>query len=218
LHTKGDRTEKLNILLAYSLLIFLVIAGFTLNHSSPINNKNEQEHTSTPVRLINILDKPENSYEQISQSALSPLNQLPKQSLSWPALQTIGPGVTSSNPELKIYENDPSTDQPTSLQVIDWSTGGPILPGQNRSTSPVYFRNEGSVPIQVAFSASNWAFKNSRGSPLSTDYQKYFTISWNYDDSTINAGQTIPVIFTLTVDSNINDFVAFSFDLIVTAY
>ena len=49
-------------------------------------------------------------------------------------------------------------------------------------------------------------------------YQRYFTLTWNYDNSTIAVNEVKPVIFTLSISSNITDVATFSFDIIVTMY
>ena len=215
---------KLNKLLAYSVIIFVVISGFGLTHFYP------SDHVQHGEQIIVSLDANESNSQPKSNSAVVPKNLPPKTNAFENApsstssttvtteSQNFGSGITSPNPDLSIYENDPTKEQPRHLRAIDWSTDGPIIPGQSRNSSVVYLRNEGSTPLNVSFSVANWAFKNLAGSSLSTDYQQYFLIKWNWSNSTMAVNQTILVIFTLTVASSITDVATFSFDIIMTAY
>ena len=127
-------------------------------------------------------------------------------------------GLTS-NPELGVYRFDPSKSPSQTLQVIDWTADGLLEPGQARNSPPVYFRNEGQMSGNLLLSTSNWIFKGMQNNSLSQEiYQRYFTLTWNYDNSTIAVNEVKPVIFTLSISSNITDVTTFSFDIIVTIY
>jgi hypothetical protein len=126
-------------------------------------------------------------------------------------------GLTS-NPELGVYRYDPSKSQSQTLQVIDWTADGLLEPGQARNSPTTYFRNEGQMSRNLLLSTSNWIFKGMQNNSLSQEYQRYFTLTWNYDNSTIAVNEIKPVIFTLSVSSNITDVTNFSFDIIVTMY
>ena len=218
-----ETSVKLNTLLAYSVIIFVVISGFGLTHFYP------SDHVQHGEQIVS-LDAIESNSKPKSNSAVVPKNIPPKtnsfgnapsstSSTNTPIeSQNFGSGITSPNPELSIYENDPTKEQPRHLQAIDWSTNGSIIPGQSRNSSTVYLRNEGSSPFNEALSTVNMSFKNLAGTSLSTHYQQYFTITWNCNNSTMAVNQTIPVIFTLAVALNITDVSTFSFDIIVTAY
>jgi hypothetical protein len=82
----------------------------------------------------------------------------------------------------------------------------------------VYFVNEGSVPITMNVSTSKWAFEDVHGNSLNEteNYSRYFSLTWDYDNSTIAVRETRPVTFSLTVSASIIDVATFSFDLIVT--
>ena len=84
-----------------------------------------------------------------------------------------------SNLKLSVYSVDPFTNQFQPLTGIDWSGEGPILPGQSRNSSRVYFRNEGDLPVTLYLSASGWIFEDSVGRVLAQDYQRYFSLSWD---------------------------------------
>ena len=215
---------KLNTLLAYSVMIFILIVGFGFTRFYP------SDHVQHREQKIVSLDAIESNSQPKSNSAVVPKNLPPKtnsfgnapsstsSTTATSESQNFGSGITSPNLDLSIYANDPTKEQPRHLQAINWSTNGPIIPGQSRNSSVVYLRNEGSTPLNVSFSVANWAFKNLAGSSLSTDYQQYFSIKWNWSNSTMAVNQTILVIFTLTVASSITDVATFSFDIIMTAY
>jgi hypothetical protein len=86
--------------------------------------------------------------------------------------------------------------------TINWGT---LDPGSQKAFT-VYIRNEGSSAITLSQSASNW-------NPSSAS--NYLTLTWNYNDQTINAGSSIQVTMTLTASSSITGITNFSFDLIL---
>jgi hypothetical protein len=86
----------------------------------------------------------------------------------------------------------------------------------SRNSSKVYLRNEGNVPITLFLSTSDWAFQDVTGKALTQNCQQYFTLTWNYDNSTIAMNETRPITFTLALSPNITNVAAFSFSLVVT--
>jgi hypothetical protein len=127
-----------------------------------------------------------------------------------------GSSQQSNSPPLGVYNNEPSGSQFETMSAIDWSADGPILPGQSRNSSAVYFRNEGDAPVTLSFSSSAWSFKDYTGKSLSQDYRQYFSLAWDYDNSTLQVGEVKAVVFTLSVAPGIVDVATFSFDLMVT--
>ena len=219
-------------------MIFVVMVGCGITYFHPDVNsfpknsaKIEQQTIVLPVPIISNLDQGKNG----SQSAVVPIESPPKtpffenapsstsSSSSSATTNTgdsgrIGSGVASPSSDLSIYAGDPAKGSTQHLQSIDWSIGGPITPGQSRVSSTVYLRNEAATSLNVVLSTANWAFKTLAGTNLSSDYGKYFTLTWDYDNSTIAVNQVVPVVFTLVVASNIVDVATFSFDIIVTTY
>lgn len=135
-----------------------------------------------------------------------------------PVTITFSPAV-GSNPasELKlgIYKNDPSKSQPQPLETINWSANGPIVFGQKINSS-AYFRNEGNEKITLYLSTSDWILRDSAGKVLPQNYSQYFTITWDYDNTTINVNETRQITLTLAVSPNLKDVSTFSFELVVT--
>jgi hypothetical protein len=115
-----------------------------------------------------------------------------------------------------VYIIAPFNNQIQPLTAIDWSADGPIMPGQTRNSSRVYFFNEGSAPITLYVSTSKWTFKDASGKSLDENYSRFFSLTWDYDNSTIAIGETRPVTFSLTVSARIIDVATFSFDIVVT--
>ena len=137
-----------------------------------------------------------------------------------PIIVTPSTPVTStqpvSNPKLSAYSVDPFTNQSKPLTGIDWSSERPILPGQTRNSSQIYFKNEGDMPVTLYLSTSGWIFEDSAGRVLAQDYRQYFSLSWDYDNSTVAVNEMKPVTFTLTISPAVVDVVRFSFEIGVT--
>jgi len=201
------------------VVIVLVAAGgllyFQSNHDSLLPGKPklmqnqfmplwENDTASDSSNATNSFPSP----DSVSQGA----SQITSNSQSSPVS-----GLTS-NPELGVYRYDPSKSPSQTLQVIDWTADGLLEPGQARNSPTIYFRNEGQMSRNLLLSTSNWIFKGMQNNSLSQEYQRYFTLTWNYDNSTIAVNEIKPVIFTLSVSSNITDVTNFSFDIIVTMY
>ena len=117
---------------------------------------------------------------------------------------------------LGIYGSDPSVGIPEPFAAINWSAYGPIKPGESIRASVVYLRNEGDRPVSLYLSSSGWVFRDSSGAVLAKDYEQYFSLGWDYNDSKMSVGEVVPVRFTLTVSPSIRDVSVFSFDLVVT--
>jgi len=90
----------------------------------------------------------------------------------------------------------------TVLHEISWGT---LDPGESRSFN-AWVKNTGNDAQKLILWTEGW-------NPTSA--QDSITLMWNYDNSWIGAGASIPVVFTLSVDPNITDIVNFSFDILV---
>jgi hypothetical protein len=105
-------------------------------------------------------------------------------------LQTVG---------VEVYTDSTLTSEVT---TISW---GVLSPGTQRNFS-MYVHNEGSTPITLSHSVSNWNPSNAAA---------YMTLKWNYSGQTLGAGQGLQVTLTLTVSSGISGIDNFSFDITV---
>ena len=196
----------------------LVAAGglyFQSNHDSyPSGKSTLMQNQLMPIWENNTVTDSANATDPLflPDSVSQGASQITSSSQSSPVS-----GLTS-NPELGVYRYDPSKNPSQTLQMIDWTADGLLEPGQARNSPTIYFRNEGQMPGNLLFSTSNWVLKGLQNNSLSQEYQRYFTLTWNYDNSTINVTEIRPIIFTLSISSNIRDVATFSFDIIVTMY
>lgn len=216
---------KFSIEVSCSILAFVIIIGFWLANYpvfSSTRNGNPSLHgvqlfaapdynpyAPQPTKALAI---PDGSFQNATQQENSTPGTFSKSEAT-----TTNSGINTPNLAIGLYESNPTQGNPVLVKSINWSTNGPIIPGQSPHSSTIYLRNEGTAPITVNLFTANWAFTNSTGSSLSIDYQQYFTINWDYNNSSIPANQVIPIIFTLTVAANITNVATFSFDIIVTA-
>ncbi len=133
------------------------------------------------------------------------------------AQKTLKESSIASSSTVGIYGSDPILGTPQLLEMIDWSANGAIVPGRSANSSRLYLKNEGTTPLVLTFSVSNWRFEDVQGVSLPESCSSFFALSWDYDGSIINAGETRPIIFSLLISPSINGVSRFSFDLVVTA-
>lgn len=100
-----------------------------------------------------------------------------------------------------IYENSGCT---TSLSSVAWGT---LEPGGS-NTVTCFIKNEGTTPVTLQLIGSNWT-------PSAAE--TYLTLSWNYNNAELSAGQIIQVTLTLDVDSGITGITTFNFDINIVA-
>lgn len=138
------------------------------------------------------------------------------QSGSYIRINSSGVTDPSSFLAMGVYSSDPSAGVLRPFGSINWSSEGPIVPGESRKSPVAYLRNEGSKAVSLYFSTSGWVFRDAGGNVLFQDYRQYFSLTWNYDYSKIGVGEVRPVVFTLTVWPGIGEVSTFSFDLVIT--
>ena len=92
----------------------------------------------------------------------------------------------------------------TVLTEISW---GVLDPGASR-TFDAWVQNSGNVAQGLALSTEGW-------SPFGAGNS--ISLSWDYGDVLIPAGASIPVVFTLSVDSGISGVSGFSFVVVIEA-
>jgi hypothetical protein len=106
-------------------------------------------------------------------------------------------GTLKLSADIEVYRNKDLTDRMT---AIDWGT---LKPGATK-TYTIYVSNKGNLPLTLSLSTSNW-------SPPSAS--NYLTLTWNYNGQTINEGDAVQVILTLTVSPSITGISNFNFDI-----
>jgi hypothetical protein len=101
---------------------------------------------------------------------------------------------------LGVYSDSECTQTVTALNV------GNLSPGAT-ATQIVYIKNTGNVPETLTMSVNNW---NPTNAPT------YLTLSWNRQNTVLNAGQSIQATLTLTAASNTGSLTTFSCDVTLT--
>ncbi len=86
------------------------------------------------------------------------------------------------------------------LGFIDWG----ILSAGEETTYFVWVENQGNSEIKLSMWTEAWNPTNA---------SDWIDLSWDYDDSWIPANSSIPILFTLSVSSNIIGITNFSFDI-----
>jgi hypothetical protein len=98
---------------------------------------------------------------------------------------------------VEIYADEALTSV---LNEITWGT---LDPGESKSFN-AWVKNTGNDAQKLVMWTENWNPTAAFDS---------IALSWNYDDSWIAVNASIPVVFTLSVDSNITGVTNFSFDI-----
>ena len=111
----------------------------------------------------------------------------------------MGGGGTPTS-TIKIYSESDCINEVSS---INW---GSLSPGQSRDTI-VYIKNTGT-PVTLSLSTRNWSPVNA---------EQYMTLTWDYNNQTIQASNVLRVILTLTVSGSVKNITDFSFEIVITA-
>jgi hypothetical protein len=114
--------------------------------------------------------------------------------------QTAPLNGTLSAVNLGIFSDSACTQAATVLNV------GTLSPGRT-ATQIVYIKNTGNVPETLTMTTNNWT-PNSASS--------YLTLTWNHQNTVLNAEQSIQATITLTVASNTDSLTTFSCDVTIT--
>jgi len=86
------------------------------------------------------------------------------------------------------------------LDHIDW---GVLDPGENRS-QPAWIKNIGNDAQKLVMWTEAWEPVNA---------SDWIFLSWDYGGAWIPVNASIPVVFTLSVDSNIENITSFRFEI-----
>jgi len=100
---------------------------------------------------------------------------------------------------VQVYADEALTDV---LNEISWGT---LDPGESRNFN-CWVKNTGNDAQKLILWTENW---------IPTSAQDSILLTWDYADGWIAAGASIPVVFTLSVDPNIDGVTGFSFDIVV---
>jgi hypothetical protein len=116
------------------------------------------------------------------------------------ATQTIDSTGTVSAVNVGVYSNSQCTQNCTS---IAWGT---LSPGDT-PTRTVYVKNTGNVPITITMTTETW---------VPADADDYLTLTWNQQNTVLNAGQSISATLTLSLASDTGGLTDFSFNIVIT--
>jgi hypothetical protein len=116
------------------------------------------------------------------------------------ANQTIPFSGTITTVNVGVYSDSDCTQNCTSLSI------GAVNPG-GTANQTVYIKNTGTVPETLSMTISNWNPPSANSS---------LTLSWNLENSVLNAGQSIPATLTLTVASSPGSLTNFSCSITFT--
>jgi hypothetical protein len=114
--------------------------------------------------------------------------------------QTVPLSGTINAVNLGVYTDNACTIPATSLNVGTLNPGG-------TATQTVYIKNTGNVPETLTMTTNNWT-PSGAGSSL--------TLSWNRQNTVLNAGSSIQATLTLTAAANTGTLTNFSCDVTLT--
>lgn len=114
--------------------------------------------------------------------------------------QTIPSTGTVVAVNVGVYSDSACTQN---LASINWGTLYP----SNTTTRTIYIKNTGTIPITLTMTTGSW-------SP--TTASSVLTLTWNRQNTVLNAGQSISATLTLTVASSTGNLTDFSFNIIIT--
>ena len=116
------------------------------------------------------------------------------------ATQSIPSSGTIVGVNVGVYTNSQCTQNCT---TIDWGT---LYPGDS-TTRTIYVKNTGSVPVTLTMTTGGW---------VPTSASSVLTLTWNRQNTVLNAGQSISATLTLTAASNAGSLSGFGFNIVVT--
>jgi hypothetical protein len=101
---------------------------------------------------------------------------------------------------VEVYSDGSCTQNLTS---IDW---GSVYPGGSVSRM-VYVKNTGNVPLTLSLTTASW-------NPISAAGQ--ISVTWDKDNTVLNAGQSTAATLTLSVSQSISGVISFSVKVVIT--
>ena len=101
---------------------------------------------------------------------------------------------------LAVYTDSACTIPATTL------TAGTLNPG-GTATQTVYIKNTGNIAETLTMTTTNWSPTNAN---------TYLTLTWNRQNTVLNAGANIQATLTLTAAANTGTLTTFSCDVTLT--
>jgi hypothetical protein len=207
------RSNKALAIILAVVIVVLSIADYQLYHRGLVPGvKFDFQFTPSLIPDISVPI----IYSAVQKTQTAPFERSnPLSSIAYTSESAGSSNQTETISKIGIYSNNPLNGTPQALETIDWSANGSIMPGQKVNSSKIYLRNEGTTPITLTFSASNWTFKNAYGASLPGNCSAYFTLTCDYDNSSIAVSETRPITFSLLISPSISEVSTFSFDLVI---
>ena len=101
-----------------------------------------------------------------------------------------------------------------------------MYPGNSNNVT-LYLQSVSNVKTTLELQTTNWTLLNSNGTIVSgpSNSTNYMNLTWDYNNTTVNPKQTVPVTLTLAIDNSDNfiwflinnNVTQFSFDIIISA-
>ena len=101
--------------------------------------------------------------------------------------------------EIDVYSNSGCT---VVLSSVVW---GEITAGESVHRS-IYVKNNGDAGVVLSLQTESW-------SPASAS--DYMSLTWGYDGDTLQPGQSLEVVLTLSVSAECPEMSGFSFDIVI---
>ena len=101
---------------------------------------------------------------------------------------------------VEVYKDQSLTEV---LHEISWGT---LNPG-NSTTRTIYVKNTGTTPVTLTMTDGSW---------VPTTANTVLALTWNRQNTVLNAGQSIQATLTLTAASNTGSLTAFNCDVTFT--
>jgi hypothetical protein len=114
--------------------------------------------------------------------------------------QTVPLNGTINAVNLAVYTDSGCTVPATALSFGTLNPGG-------TGTQTVYVKNTGNVPETLTMTSGNWSPSNAN---------TYLTLSWNRQNTVVNAGANVQATITLTAAANTGTLTTFSCDVTLT--
>jgi hypothetical protein len=111
--------------------------------------------------------------------------------------QTVPLNGTINAVNLGVYSDSGCTQTVTTLSIGSLNPGG-------TATQTVYIKNTGNIAETLTMNAGNWSPTNANSS---------LTLTWNRQNTVLNAGASIQATLTLTAAANTGSLTTFSCDV-----
>ena len=125
---------------------------------------------------------------------------LPAENITEPQL-SLTPPPPEPKIDVDVYSNQACTQE---MSSVAW---GEIVAGEE-SEAKIYAKNNGDVAVVLSLITENWS---------SNMVKNNMNLSWDYDGSSIQPGDIVPITLTLSVNQDCEALSSFSFDIIIVA-